>query len=329
MLILGAEKMKKLLHMKEAIEAVKEAYKMVSEGKCYVPLRTNISVEKHGGQILFMPGYVDGIGFAGVKIVSVYPENAKNGLPSVPATMVLIDGTTGIVKAVMDGTYLTRLRTGAASGAATEVLAKKDAKKAILFGTGGQAREQLWALLTVRRLEEVYVCGRDFEKAKEFARRMSREFEDYGAKVTAVEKADEVLSEVDIITTATTSRTPVFNGSLVKKGVHINAIGSFTPEMQELPEEVVLKADRVFVDSKEACLAEAGDFLVPMMKGLMGEEKIIGEIGEVFLGKTRGRTSEDEITIFKSVGLAVQDIVTAAKIYEKAVEQGLGSNLEI
>jgi ornithine cyclodeaminase len=138
-----------------------------------------------------------------------------------------------------------------------------------------------------------------------------------------------VLSEVDIITTATTSRTPVFDGSLVKKGVHINAIGSFTPEMQELPEEVVLRADRVFVDSKEACLAEAGDLLVPMKKGLMGEEKITGEIGEVLLGKIRGRTSEDEITIFKSVGLAVQDIVTAAKIYEKAVEQGLGSNLEI
>nr|PZN02335.1 MAG: hypothetical protein DIU66_09860 [Bacillota bacterium] len=210
-----------------------------------------------------------------------------------------------------------RLRTGAASGAATEVLAKKDAKKAILFGTGGQAREQFWALLSVRKLEEVYVCGRDFEKAKEFAGRMSREFEDYGAKITAVKKADGVLPDVDIITTATTSRTPVFDGSLVKKGVHINAIGSFTSEMQELPKEVVLKADRVFIDSREACLAEAGDLLVPMKKGLMGEEKITGEIGEVLLGKIRGRNSEDEITIFKSVGLAVQDIVTAAKIYER------------
>ncbi|MGB9812895.1 MAG: ornithine cyclodeaminase family protein [Thermovenabulum sp.] len=329
MLIISAEEMKKVLSMKEAIEAVKEAYKTLSEGKSIVPLRTNISVEKEKGQILFMPAYVGGVNFAGVKIVSVYPENIKKGLPSVPATMVLVDGETGIVNAIMDGTYLTRLRTGAASGVATEILSNKYAKKAIIFGTGGQAETQLWALLSVRDLEEVYVYDIDFNRAKDFAQKMSQNFKNYGAKITAVENSDEVLPEVDIITTVTTSKKPVFNGNLIKKGVHINGIGAYTPEMQEIPEEAVLKADKIFVDSKEACLAEAGDLIIPLKKGTIGEEKITGEIGKVLTGELPGRTSENEITLFKSVGLAVQDVVTAAKIYEKALELGLGSKITL
>ncbi|KYO67309.1 ornithine cyclodeaminase family protein [Thermovenabulum gondwanense] len=329
MLIISAEEMKKVLSMKEAIEAVKKAYITLARGNSIVPLRTNITVKKHNGQILFMPSYVEGVDFAGVKVVSVYPENVKKGLPAVPATMILVDGSTGIVNAIMDGTYLTRLRTGAASGAATEILARKDAKKALLFGTGGQAETQLWALLCVRKLEEVYVFDIDFNRAKQFAEKMNETFKDYNAKITAVENADDVLPEVDIITTATTSKKPVFNGNLIKKGVHINGIGAYTPEMQEIPEEAVLKADKIYVDSLEACMAEAGDLIIPINKGVINKEKITGEIGKLLTGELSGRTSENEITMFKSVGLAVQDVVTAAKIYEKALELGLGKDITL
>ncbi|MGB9977576.1 ornithine cyclodeaminase family protein [Thermovenabulum sp.] len=329
MLILSAEDMKKVLTMNEAIEAVKIAYITLAQGNCVVPLRTNITAKKYNGQILFMPSYVEGVDFAGVKIVSVYPENINKGLPSVPATMILVDGSTGIVNAIMDGTYLTRMRTGAASGVATEILARKDAKKALLFGTGGQAQTQLWALLCVRKLEEVYVFDIDFNRAKQFAEKMNDTFNDYGAKITAVENSEDVLPEVDIITTATTSKKPVFNGNLIKKGVHINGIGAYTPEMQEIPEEAVLKADKIYVDSLEACMAEAGDLIIPINKGVINKEKITGEIGKLLTGELPGRTSESEITMFKSVGLAVQDVVTAAKIYEKALELGLGKNITL
>ncbi|MGB9839776.1 ornithine cyclodeaminase family protein [Thermovenabulum sp.] len=329
MLILSAEDMKKVLTMNEAIEAVKKAYITLAQGNCVVPLRTNIAAKKYNGQILFMPSYVEGVDFAGVKIVSVYPENINKGLPSVPATMILVDGSTGIVNAIMDGTYLTRMRTGAASGVATEILARKDAKKALLFGTGGQAQTQLWALLCVRKLEEVYVFDIDFNRAKQFAEKMNDTFNDYGAKITAVENSEDVLPEVDIITTATTSKKPVFNGNLIKKGVHINGIGAYTPEMQEIPEEAVLKADKIYVDSLEACMAEAGDLIIPINKGVINKEKITGEIGKLLTGELPGRTSESEITMFKSVGLAVQDVVTAAKIYEKALELGLGKNITL
>lgn len=329
MLLISAQEMRQVFSMEEVIVAVKEAYKILAEGKSIVPLRTNIPIKKHNGQILFMPSYVEGIDFAGIKVVSVYPENIKKGLPSVPATMILVDGETGVVNAIMDGTYLTRLRTGAASGVATGLFSNEDAKKAIIFGAGAQAETQIWALLCVRKLEEVYIFDVDFNKAKQFAEQMNQNFKNYGATITAVENADDVLPEVDIITTVTTSKKPVFNGKLIKKGVHINGIGAYTPEMQEIPEEAILKADKIYVDSKSACLAEAGDLIVPIKKGMITEEKITGDIGDYIIGKLPGRESKEEITIFKSVGLAVQDVVTAARIYEKALKLGLGKSITL
>jgi ornithine cyclodeaminase len=329
MLVLTKEDIKKVFTMKDAIEADKEALRIYSAGKSVSPLRVNIDIPKEQGQSLFMPAYVEELDATGIKIVSVFPKNIEKGLPSVPAQMILLDGTTGEVCAILDGTYLTQLRTGAVQGAASDILAKKDAKIGALIGTGGQAATQLEAMVCVRNLQEVRVADINFERAKEFAEKMQEELASYGTKIVAVENGNAAVKDADIITSVTTSRKPVFDGTLVKKGAHVNGVGAYTPQMQELDETIVQKADKVFFDTKEGVLAEAGDFITPMEKGLVTEDDFDGELGEVILGKISGRETDQEITLFKTVGMAVLDVVTAQKIYQKAVENKIGQVVEI
>lgn len=329
MLILSENDIKKVFTMKDAVDAVKESFSIYSQGKSVVPLRVNIDVKKHEGQSLFMPGYVEDLDSIGIKIVSVFPKNVEKGRPSVPAQMLLLDGTTGEVCCIMDGTYLTQLRTGAASGAASDVLAIKDAKVAALFGAGGQAICQLEAILAVRKIKKVKVYSRNARKLAEFVKKANVELKNYGALIVSAESPEEAVKDADIITAVTTATKPVFPGGLVKKGAHINGVGSYTRDMQELDEYIVKEADKVFVDSKEAVLAEAGDFIKPIEKGLIDENKIDGELGEVIFGKINGRENDEEITLFKTVGIAVQDVVTAYKIYKKALEKGVGTVVEI
>lgn len=328
MLILSKEDIKSIFTMEDAVDSVKQAFSVYSEGKSVVPLRVNIDVPNHQGQSLFMPGYVPDIDSIGIKIVSVFPKNVEKGKPSVPAQMILLDGTTGEVCCIMDGTYLTQLRTGAASGAASDVLAIKDAKVAAIFGAGGQALCQLEALLAVRKLQlvKVYALG---DEAKKFAQMAKEEFKNYAVEIIAASTPEEAIIDADIITTVTTARKPVFPGNLVKKGAHINGVGSYTREMQELDEYIVKSAEVVFVDSKEAVLSESGDFILPIEKGIIDKDRITGELGEVLLGKLKGRESDDQITVFKTVGISVQDVVTASKIYKKALEKGVGKIVEL
>lgn len=329
MLLLSREDIKKVFTMKDAIEADKEAFILYSEGKSIVPLRTNIGIPKHNGQGLFMPAYIEDLDSAGIKIVSVFPKNLEIGKPSVPAKMVLIDGKTGEVCCIMDGTYLTQLRTGAASGTATELLARHDAKKGMLFGTGGQAATQLEAMLTVRKLDTVKVVDIDAGRARSFADTMQMVFSHFDVEIDLCEDPDSFISEADIITTVTTSKKPVLEGRKVKKGAHINAVGAYTHEMQELDDYIVSNADKVIVDSREAALSEAGDLIIPLNKGLIRAERINGELGELLLGKLKGRETNEEITIFKTVGLAVLDVVTAHHIYHKAQSLGIGIQVDI
>ncbi|MCX7884622.1 MAG: ornithine cyclodeaminase family protein [Caloramator sp.] len=329
MLLLTKEDIQKVFSMRDAINAVKTAFKFYSEGKSVVPLRINIDIPKFQGQSLFMPGYVDDLDSLGIKIVSVFPKNVEKNLPAVPAKMILLDGTTGDVCCIMDGTYLTQLRTGAGSGAATDILSNKDSKIGALIGTGGQARCQLEAMLCVRELDEVRVFSLDYDKCCEFAENVRREFKNYGAKITPVKTSDEAVCDADIITAVTTSKNPVFDGKKVKKGAHINGVGSYTPNMQELDEYIVSKAEGLYVDSKEAVLSEAGDILIPLTKGLIKEDRINGEIGELITGKIKGRRANEDITIYKTVGISVMDIVTAYKIYNKALEKNIGTYVDM
>lgn len=328
MILLNKQDIQKIFNMKEAIETSKEAFRLYSEGRTVVPLRTNIDVPKYEGQTLYMIAYVEDIDCGGVKIVSVFPKNIEKGIASVQACMVLVDEITGETIAMLDGTYLTQLRTGAAQGAATDILARKDAKIGVLFGAGGQATSQLEAMLTVRPLEYVYIFDVNKERAREFAAIQQERLSSYGANIVACDEPSDIIPEADIITTVTTSKKPVFKGSLVKRGAHINGVGAYTPQMQELDEDLIIRADKIYVDSKDAVLSEAGDLIIPINKGLITKDKITGELGEVIIGSVKGREHDDEITIFKTVGIAVQDIVTGYKIYQKALKTGVGVKFE-
>lgn len=231
--------------MRDAIEADKEALEIYSEGKAKVPLRTNIDIDEKNGQNLYMPAYVGGNqAAAGLKIVSVYPDNISKGLPSVPATVITLDADTGELGAVIEGTYLTQLRTGAVQGAATELLARKDAKVGALIGTGGQAATQLEAMIEVRDLEEIRIFDIDFSRAKKFAELMADKF---NKNIYPCQTAKECVENADIITTVTTSKRATFNDEWIKPGAHINGIGAYTPEMCEIPCETIKELKPLFL----------------------------------------------------------------------------------
>ena len=215
------------------------------------------------------------------------------------------------------------------SGAATEVLANEDARSFLLIGTGGQAGTQLEAVLAVRDIEEAYVFDVNYERAEAFAKEMNEKLKCYGAKILAIKELDEVLGDVDIITTVTTSKKPVFDGNKVKKGVHVNSVGSYTPDMQETPPELLVRAGKIFTDTNEGVIEEAGDVIIPMNEGKISKEKVAHELGDLLLGREVGRESKEEITWFKTVGFAGLDLVAGEKVYQLAKEKGIGTKIEM
>ena len=329
-LILKESDISSMITMSDIIEADKKALSIYSSHKSNIPLRSNLDIPEYKGQCLFMNGYAAPAKALGVKIVSVYPENINKNLTSVPATMVLVDAETGVVNSLIDGTYLTRLRTGAISGLATDILSRKDSKILALFGTGGQAVTQLEAVLTVRKIEEVRVFDIFQDRAKEFAKKMSEKFsKKFNVKIIAAESSDKAIENADIITTVTTSKKPVFDANKVKKNVHINGVGSYTPDMQEIPEDILVKANKIYVDTRDGAINESGDLITPIKKGLIKKEKINGELGEVINGQIKGRENDDEMTFFKTTGSAVLDLVAAQKIYEMAKTKGVGQMVDL
>ena len=329
-LILKESDISSMITMSDIIEADKKALSIYSSHKSNIPLRSNLDIPEYKGQCLFMNGYAAPAKALGVKIVSVYPENINKNLTSVPATMVLVDAETGVVNSLIDGTYLTRLRTGAISGLATDILSRKDSKILALFGTGGQAVTQLEAVLTVRKIEEVRVFDIFQDRAKEFAKKMSEKFsKKFNVRIIAAESSDKAIENADIITTVTTSKKPVFDANKVKKNVHINGVGSYTPDMQEIPEDILVKANKIYVDTRDGAINESGDLITPIKKGLIKKEKINGELGEVINGQIKGRENDDEMTFFKTTGSAVLDLVAAQKIYEMAKTKGVGQMVDL
>jgi len=318
-----------MITISDIIEADKEALSIYSSQKSNIPLRSNLDIPEYKGQCLFMNGYAAPAKALGVKIVSVYPENINKNLTSVPATMVLVDAETGMVNSLIDGTYLTRLRTGAISGLATDILARKDSKIFALFGTGGQAVTQLEAVLTVRKIEEVRVFDLFKDRAQEFAKKMSEKFsKKFNVKIIAAESSDKAVENADIITTVTTSKKPVFDAAKVKKNAHINGVGSYTPEMQEIPGDILVMANKIFVDTRDGAINESGDLIKPIQSGLIKKEKINGELGEVINGLMKGRENDNEMTFFKTTGSAVLDLVAAQKIYEMAKAKNVGQMVD-
>lgn len=324
--LLSANEMREALPMAEAIAGMKRAFIQLSSGAALLPLRTHMQLGADG-TTLIMPAYLPDTADLAVKVVSVFPGNSARALPTINALVLVLDPTTGVPLALMAGGALTAIRTGAGSGAATDLLARADADTVAIIGSGVQARTQLEAVCTVRPISEVRVYSADSGQAAQFAAEMAG----HGPVPAAVHVAPDAATAVagaDIICTATTSSTPVLDGRWLKPGAHINAIGSFLPTMQEIDSYTIQHA-RVFVDSREAVLAEAGDLLIPLAQGEITAAHILAELGEVLAGRAPGRRDDQEITFYKSVGVAVQDAAAAGIALRNAAAHGLGDMVSL
>ncbi|HJS18603.1 MAG TPA: hypothetical protein VJ785_07630 [Anaerolineales bacterium] len=327
MLILTAEDVRKALPMNEAIEAMKKAYASLSDGTAVVPLRTRLPIPHSEALSLFMPAYVnsqDGNALA-IKIVSLFPTNPRRGLAYIQAAVLVFDPQTGQAIALLEGSSLTAIRTGAAGGAAIDLLARPQSKVVAVFGAGAQGRTQLEAACTARQVDTAFIYDPNPRKAEIFA-------EDLRGKgsvtkdIRIASSAQEAVENADIICTATPSLKPVFEDQHVRPGTHISAVGSYMPEMQEVPAQTLQRA-KIFIDSRSASLEEAGDLIQPMRAGLFNETHICGELGEVVLGRIPGRQAEEEITYFKSVGVAVQDAMAAQLALDNARRMNIGTEV--
>ena len=326
MLLINKEEIQKVFTMADAIEANKECYMAMSRGEFDIPQRAVISGS--GGNYLFMPAYSEKLGAAGIKIVNIMPGNPELGLPASIGQVLLIDGKTGRVSAMMDGTYITALRTAAASGAAFDLFGKPDAAIGALIGTGSQAMCQLEAMLSVRNLRVVRVAARDFDKTAAFVEEANATLNKYGSSIFAVEDTNAAVDGADLITLVTTSAAPVCSAEYFMPGAVISAVGAYTYDMQELDPAVFDKCSKIYFDSEEAVLSESGDILRPLDAGTLTKEQFTGDIGDYLLGRIPGRESADEIIVFENVGIGALDLYTAQKVFEKAAAAGVGTTWE-
>lgn len=323
-LILSKSDVMKLLDMKDCIGAVEKAFSEMSNGTAILPLRTAIKPES--GLSLYMPAYLKQSGALACKVVTVYKENpSKFSLPTTIGKVLLQSPETGDVTCIMDGGFLTAVRTGAASGVATRYLARNEKNMtAGIFGAGVQARMQLWAINEVRDLKRAFVYDVSSEAVEKFISEMTVKLK---MEVRKAASPEEIL-DCDIVCTATSSAIPLFDGSKLGEGTHINGIGSHTPNARELDTETI-KRSLLVGDSLEACLNEAGDIMIPLSEKAITKEHFYAELGDIVSGKKPGRTNERQITLFKSNGLAIQDAATAQLVYLKAVETSIGTRVEI
>lgn len=352
MLVLSERDMRACFSMADAIDAAEEAFRAVSNHLAVVPLRTVADLPDGSGQLISMPGYVPAqVGASagatqdqdevvenpnagtkaslGVKVLGFFEGNRAKGLPTIPATMLVMDPTTGVASALLNGTYLTQLRTAAASGIATKLLAREDARVGALIGAGGQAPCQLEALLAARKLDEVRVSDARPGAAAALVDVLREPLgEAYGARLVACDSAQECVEDADVVTAVTTATDPVLDVSWLKPGVHVNGVGSYTPEMHELPGDLFAKASVCALDSRDAVLSEDGEIIDALVQGLLSQEDLC-EIGEISLGRAKGRVSESDITVFKTVGVAAEDLVTAARIVAAAQAKGIGVEVEM
>ena len=323
MLLLSKEDIKKVFSIHDAVDSVKEAFISFSGQLVQVPLRTAIQAPK--GVFLIMPAYSQATGYASLKNVSIFPHNRELSLPTAPGQVMLFDGNTGVAIAIMDGTYLTQLRTGAATGAAFDALGRRDAKIGALIGAGSQGAMQLAAMLAVRDLDEARVCDLVYERALELVSDIQAEYPSYRTKIRAVRCSDDAVENADLVVTVTSSLKPVFDGTKIKAGATISCVGSYRPEMQEMDPRILERCGKLIFDSREAVLSESGDILIPLDEGLITEDDFTGDLGDVLLGKLPGRETDEEIIVFKTVGISAQDLITAKNVFLKAGAAGIGT----
>lgn len=322
-IILNQSEIKDLIQMDSVLDAVETAYVEHAKGKAQMPPKEYLFFEKYNGDLRIMPCYLPEMGEAGVKSVNVHPQNPlQENLPTVMAVIELVDPKTGFPLAIMDGTWITNMRTGAAGGVAAKYLARDNSETVGIIGAGKQAYTQLMALNEVMDIKEATVYCRTCSSREIFAQRVS---EKYGIDVKAVETPREAVENRDVVVTVTPVSDPVIKAEWISPGTHINAMGADAPGKEELETALVLKSS-VFIDNWEQA-SHSGEINVPVSRGLLLEEDLAGTLGDVINGKIPGRTYDKEITIFDSTGLAVQDITTAWTVYEKAKDLQRGQRI--
>ncbi len=324
--VLTAKDVQAALPMPHAIDAMRKAFSLLAAGQAEMPLRTALQIPNHEALTLVMPAYLPVGNRLGAKIVSVFPNNVNLDLPRVHGIVILLNAATGQPAALLEGTMLTAIRTGAASGLATDLLARPDASALAIIGSGAQARTQLEAVCCVRKIESVRVYSPNREHAEQFAAQMAGR-DGAPASIEVAASASEAAAQADVVCTATNSSTPVIGPSDVRPGTHINAIGSYTPHMREIDPGLVRGA-AVFVDQRLAALAEAGEIIECLHDGSLKESDLV-ELGEVVNGAQPGRKTPEQITLFKSVGLAVQDVTAAQQALTSALQKKLGTTVNL
>ena len=305
MLALSRSDLKQLVPMQAAVELMKTAFLELSEGRAVAPVRTAIDVDDNPSVMLMMPGFVPAAGALGFKVVNVFAGNPAIGLPMINAIVCLIDAHTGEPLGIMDGGFVTALRTGAVSGAASDFMARPDSSVVTVIGAGVQGVTQAVAVCAVRPIERIIAVDQRPEQLARYQEMMASDWPELAGMVETTTDTAAAVRAADIVCTATTARAPVFDDADVKPGTHINAIGAFTPEMQEIPPATVVRS-RIVIDNLDAILAEAGDLLKPMEDGLINESKFTTELGHLVAGTAIGRIDDQEITFFKSVGNSVR-----------------------
>jgi ornithine cyclodeaminase len=324
-IILTQSEVRSLLSMDRCIDLMAQALEALASGKALNPLRAIVRLPRDGRLLGAMPGRIESPAAWGFKVLAVCPENHRTRYDSHQGVVVLFDPDHGVPRAIMDASEITAIRTAATSGLATRLLARPDAGELAILGTGVQARTHLEAMLAVREVRRVRVFSPDERSRAGFA---ARESERHGLPVEAVDSARACVEGASIVCTTTSSREPVVRGEWLAPGTHVNAVGACTPDTRELDTGAVARS-RLFVDRRESALSEAGDFLLARSEGAIDDDHIVGEIADLLLGRLPGRRSDEEITLFESLGIAVEDLAAAHHVWQRARAEGVGTVVEL
>jgi len=324
-LMINQMEVRRLLPMNECMEVMAQTLLTVAKGNAILPLRPVMWLPEKVGALGMMPGYLGDIGMMGLKVVSVFPGNHGTDYDSHMGAVMLFEDQHGQLLAIVDASEITAIRTAAVSAVATRLLARENASELAILGSGVQAASHLAAMLLARKITRVRLWSRNGQHAAKLAKIAAKR---HGVEIDIMSSAQAAVAGADIVCTVTSAREPVLLGEWLPAGAHINAVGSSVAFTRELDTAAVVKA-KLFVDRREATLNEAGDFLLPRQEGAIDDTHIRGEIGEILLGRVKGRETEEEITLFKSLGLAVEDVAAAHHVYVKALEDGSGVSVEL
>ena len=325
MLLLSETQVQSLIDIDELISTLEKAHVQYSTGKAVMPVRLVVPLPQIQGRVTSMPGFLNEDKALGMKVVTYFQENPKRNLPAILGTIMLFSAETGKMIAAMDGSYITAIRTACASAMATKALANAKTSALGILGAGVQARAHIEALARVRKIERIKIYSPSGTSAAAIKKDLEAAMK---IAIAIAEDAEDAVRDADLLVTGTTAKEPVVKNAWLKAGVHINAVGSHRPDYREIDGATMARA-KVVVDSREAIMAECGDILLAIKEKAISENHLHGEIGEVLAGTKPGRSSASEVTLYKSVGIAIQDVATANLVYRKALERGVGTTVEI